>query len=145
MVRRAHGRLTRALRDALAEYGLGIGEFQVLRALYSADGLSQSEVSEIIEVEKGALTKLFYSMEVDGYIRRPRDAGDSRRRNIFLAPRGEALRAPVLAVTRAVNDVACRGIPPKDVETMMRVLDQITLNVDSIQTHGEHNGSRNRR
>jgi DNA-binding MarR family transcriptional regulator len=134
LVRRAHGRLTRALRTALAEYRLGIGEFQLLRALYSADGLSQSELSDIIEVEKGALTKLFFSMENEGFIKRPRDAKDSRKRNIFLAARGEALRVPLLAVTRSVNRAACRGIPKEDVETMMRVLDQITTNIDDLET-----------
>lgn len=130
MVRRAHSRLTRALRNALDALGLGIGEFQILRALYTTDGLTQSELSELVEVEKGALTRLFYSMEERGYIERRRDAGDSRKRNVFLTARGEAFRAPILALTRSVNRAACRGIAKEDVDATMRVLERIVGNLD---------------
>jgi len=134
LVRRAHGRLTRALRNALAALGLGIGEFQILRALHTTDGLTQRELSDVVEVEKGALTRLFYSMERAGYIERRRDSIDSRKLNVFLTARGEALRAPLLTVTRSVNRAACRGIPKDDVDTMMRVLDQIITNLDLLET-----------
>lgn len=131
LVRRAHARLTRALKGALVAFELGIGEFQLLRALYDEDGLTQSELSDRIEVEKGALTKLFYSMEQEGYIERRRDSIDSRKLNIFLTARGEALRSALLAVARSVNRAACRGIPKEDIATMKRVLDQITANIDA--------------
>lgn len=133
LVRRAHGRLTRALRNALAAFGLGIGEFQILRALHTTDGLTQSELSELVEVEKGALTRLFYSMEQAGYIERRRDPLDSRKLNVFLTARGEAFRAPLLVVTRSVNRAACRGIPKEDVDTMMRVLERISANLEDLE------------
>jgi MarR family transcriptional regulator, organic hydroperoxide resistance regulator len=131
-VRRADIRLNRALRNAIAEYGIGIGEFQLLRALYHVDGATQSEVSTEIEVEHGALTKLFQSMEENGYIRRERDALDSRKRNVFLTARGQNLRAPILSVTKSINIAACRGIAPDDVATALRVLDQIAENLDAM-------------
>jgi DNA-binding MarR family transcriptional regulator len=112
---------------------LGIGEFQILRVLHTTDGLTQRELSDRVEVEKGALTRLFYSMEEAGYIERQRDPIDSRKLNVFLTARGEALRAPLLSVTRSVNRSACRGIPKEEVEAMMRVLEQITANLDRLE------------
>ena len=132
-VRRTHGRLTRALRNALAALGVGIGEFQILRALHTNDGLTQRELSDIVEVEKGALTRLFYSMERAGYIARRRDATDSRKINVFLTARGEAFRTPLVSTARSVNRAACRGVSREDLDTTMRVLEKITANLDALE------------
>ena len=129
-VRRAHMRLSRALRDAIGLHGLSVGEFQLLRALYHNDGLTQTELSEDVEVEHGALTRLFQSMEAEGYIRRERDPADSRKRNVFLTARGKALRKGLLQAADDVNTLACRGISAEDVATTLRVLNHMVENLD---------------
>jgi DNA-binding MarR family transcriptional regulator len=129
-VRRAHMRLNRTVRNTIARYGIGIGEFQLLRALYHIDGLTQTELSDEVEVEHGALTRLFHSMEATGFIRRERDADDFRKRHVFLTARGKALRAPLLKAAESINAAACSGISSADVAITLRVLDRIVENLD---------------
>jgi DNA-binding MarR family transcriptional regulator len=129
LARRTHRAYARALALKLDELGLTIGQFQLLRVLLSRDGLTQRELSDSVEVKKGALTALFNRLESEGYVHRMRDPDDVRKVNVFLTPKSKALRQTLIDLSTFLNRTAKRGIPAEDVRTATVVLNRMIENL----------------
>jgi DNA-binding MarR family transcriptional regulator len=134
VLRRAHRRFARVLGIMLADYDLTIGQFQILRALFIQDAMTQRELSDVVEVEKGALTKLFISLEKQGYVTRRRHVSDARKSIVRLTQRGRMLRAPLQGVAKSIDATASGKIPKTDLETTERTLHALIANIESIDT-----------
>jgi DNA-binding MarR family transcriptional regulator len=129
LVRRAHRAFARALALKLEEHDLTIGQFQLLRVLLSRDGLTQRELSDYVEVKKGALTTLFNGLEAEGYVRRTRNPDDVRKVNVFLTAKSKALRTELIDLSTFLNRTAMRGIPAEDIRTATVVLNRTIENL----------------
>jgi DNA-binding MarR family transcriptional regulator len=70
--------------------GLTRSQWWVLNHLFRNDGTTQSELAEILEVEKATLGRLLDRLEQKGWIRRKADAGDRRAKRVFLTEEVEA-------------------------------------------------------
>ena len=133
LLRRTHWRFSRAMSNALTERGLVLGQFRLLRVLFVENGLTQRELSDRVEIEQGALTNLFRSMEADGLIERRRDSTDGRKIEVFLTPRSQRLRATLLPLAEDVNRRACSGISRRDLATTIRVLNTMAANLTAVK------------
>src|SRR5215470_5370398 len=64
--------------------GLTRSQWWELNHLFRNDGVTQSELAEILEVEKATLGRLLDRLEHKGWVRRETDAADRRVRRVFL-------------------------------------------------------------
>jgi DNA-binding MarR family transcriptional regulator len=73
-------RLHRELDKTLAEYGLSIGEWQVLMSLHNAEEQRRSPgaLASACELSSGAMTNRIDRLEADGLVRRLPDPDDRR-------------------------------------------------------------------
>lgn len=84
--------------------GFTRSQWWVLNHLFRNNGATQSELADILEVEKATLGRLLDRMEQKGWVRREPDAADRRVKHVFLTeevePAIKAMRAAAAEVRR---------------------------------------------
>ena len=114
-----------AFADKIAERGVGVAEWVVMRALYDAPALAPSRVAEVIGMTRGAVTKLADKLIAKGLVRREADARDRRAQTLALTAKGRAL-LPKLAALADQNDEEFFGqLDPALVETIKDAMKEI--------------------
>jgi DNA-binding MarR family transcriptional regulator len=132
LVRRAHRAFSRAMKVSLAEHGVSLGQYQVLRVLFTHDGITQSELSDQLEVKKGALTVMFEGLERDGYITRRRPPSDGRKLNVFLTTKSRRLQRTLVRIARDINASAQEGVAQRDIDLTSRVIEAVIGNLEQM-------------
>src|ERR1700759_2702501 len=82
-----------SISPALVANGLHPGQDLLLSALWSEDGITQSELVTRLGIRSPTVSKALTRLERAGYVRREID--EKRCRRVFLTPAGRALRQPV--------------------------------------------------
>ena len=84
--------------------GLTRSQWWVLNHLFRNDGITQSELADLLEIEKATLGRLLDRMEQKGWVRRENHAGDRRAKRVFLTqevePALKAMRAAAAELRR---------------------------------------------
>lgn len=128
-VRALGRRIDRAMLGRLAEHGLTVPQYHILRELFGEEGLTQRELSVRLSTTEPAVLGTLRRLEEQGLVQRDRDPRDRRKINVRLAPRGRALREPLQAHARRLNAVMRRGLSENDVRVLRTLLSQIETNL----------------
>jgi DNA-binding MarR family transcriptional regulator len=128
-IRRTHKLFAGAMRELLAERGVNYNHYYYLRELFEQDGLTPSELSERIGVERATVTTVLDTMVRERLVRRVPHSTDGRKWQIFLSRRGHGLRETVLACISAINAAAVSGLSDAEVRQFNSTLDTIATNV----------------
>lgn len=125
--------------------GLTRSQWWVLNHLFRNDGVTQSELAVILDVEKPSLGRLLDRLEAKGWIRREGDAGDRRAKRVFLT---EEVQPAIKAMRTAAAEVrreALAGLPSEDQERFVDILLAIKTNLAHGENGGNGNGTRRRK
>src|SRR5271155_4811155 len=114
LVRDAHRAFQRLLERRIALYGVARGQWYFLRVLWTADGLSQRELSARVGMMEPTTVIALRSMEKVGLIRRVRSGDDRRKVRVLLTTKARRLRNELLGVARTITDEAEEGISTRD-------------------------------
>jgi len=90
--------------------GLTRSQWWVLNHLFRNDGVTQSELADILEVKKATLGRLLDRMEQKGWIRREGHAGDRRAKRVFLTDEVEPAMKTMRAAAAEVRRDALSGL-----------------------------------
>lgn len=91
-------RMMRSIFDRRVKaLGLTRSQWWVLNHLFRNNGVTQSELADILEIEKATLGRLLDRMETKGWIKREEHATDRRAKCVFLTDEVE----PVVKTMRA--------------------------------------------
>src|SRR5262249_23169515 len=132
LVRDANRAFQRLLERRIAPYGVTRGQWYFLRVLWTADGLSQRELSARVGMMEPTTAIALRSMERSQLIRALR-AGEHRRKvRVFLTAKAKRLRSQLLTLARDITMEAEDGIGPRDVAAFRRVISRMTANLDRI-------------
>jgi DNA-binding MarR family transcriptional regulator len=128
-VRRCHRAFDRALNAHMAREGLASGFWYFLRALWQENGATQKRLAQLNNVTEPTAVTMLRAMDRLGLIERVRNAEDRRKMNVFLTPRGEALKGELMPYAHRINEVAGQGVSRAELETCLRVLKKMTENL----------------
>ncbi len=128
LVRTLARHVDRAMALRVAEFGLTIAEYYVLRELYIDDGLTQRALSARLNLTEPAMLLTVRGMSEKKLVRRARDADDRRKINVFLAAGGKRLRRPLHDHALAVNAVARTGLSDAQIVRFRSTLDRMASN-----------------
>ena len=125
--------VARALRTEydrrVRELGLTRSQWWVMNHLYRNPGLTQSELAEILEVEKPSVGRLLDRLEAKGWIRREHDARDRRAWRVHL---GEAAEPQMRALRKRAAELmgdALAGLSAADRERLVELLLAVKANL----------------
>lgn len=144
LVRDAHRSFSRALQARIASHGVSMGQWFFLRALWDEDGLTQRELSQRVGMMEPTTVTALNSMERRGLVERVRNPHDRRKVNIFLTPKGRALREVLMPCSVDVNNQAVRGLGSSEVNRAIAILRRVIGNLNGANNgHGSGNGNGN--
>jgi DNA-binding MarR family transcriptional regulator len=125
--------------------GFTRSQWWVLTHLFRNDGITQSELADILEVEKPTLGRLLDRLEAKGWVRREADAADRRVKRVFLTEEFEpALRAMRAAAAEMRRD-ALAGLSAEEQERFVDTLLAVKANLNGSDNGAARNGARGRK
>jgi DNA-binding MarR family transcriptional regulator len=124
-----HSRTSKALR-ALAEaamrrHGLHLGQNHLLAALWERDGSTPGEIAAALHVTTPTVVKMATRMAAAGLLTRHRDDRDQRLVRLWLTDTGRALREPVEAERRFMEERITADLTETEREHLMNALAKI--------------------
>ena len=101
LLTRASHLVSKQFHDQVKRHGLSVTEWRVLATLSDGDGLTVSELADIVLFKQPTLTRIIDRMVRDGLLLRRIDAEDRRRTLVFVTPRGRAAISDLLGRAKA--------------------------------------------
>jgi MarR family transcriptional regulator for hemolysin len=131
--------------------GLTRSQWLVLTRLHRRPGASQSELAEMLEVEKASAGRMIDRLETKGWVERRAQHGDRRVNRIYLTPEAERVHKRIWPIAEATVDDALAGLSRREaaqlVKLLARVKDSLVTVVDGAaapRTNGPSRASGSR-
>jgi DNA-binding MarR family transcriptional regulator len=137
LLRTAFDRRVRAL-------GITRAQWLVLTRLHRHPGVSQSELAEIMEVERASAGRMIDRLEANGWVERRAFDGDRRVKRVFLTPEAERVHRRIWRVAEATVEDALRDLSAREGAQLMRLLTRVkqTL-IEDAEGMASRNGAAN--
>jgi DNA-binding MarR family transcriptional regulator len=103
----------------LRQMDLHPGQELVLMHLYDRDAQTQSELLASIGLDHSTLSKTLRRMQDAGLLVREPAEHDRRVMVVRLTDKGRAMREPIAAIWRTLEDVTLRNLSPQQAEDLM--------------------------
>jgi DNA-binding MarR family transcriptional regulator len=129
LVREALRGFQRSLQLRIAEHGVPIGHWRFLRVLWEQDGLTQRQLADRVGLMESTAFIALKAMERLGYVRRIRNPKNGRQMQLFITPRGRALKKVLEPLAEEVNRKAVLGVQPEHIKILRSALVQIIENL----------------
>jgi MarR family transcriptional regulator for hemolysin len=117
LMRIAYDRRARAL-------GLTRSQWWVLNHLYFNEGITQSELADLLDVEKPTLGRLLDRLEVKGWIARQADRRDRRAKRVYLTGEVQTLMRALRGLAAGLRNDALEGM---DARAQRQLFDSLQL------------------
>src|SRR3954454_19927159 len=121
--------IQRLLQTKIEPYGITLGMWYFLRALWEEDGLTQRELSQRIGTMEPTTLTAIAGMERSGLVARKRNEQDRRKINVFLTQRGRDLAADSIPLAVEVVETAVKGFSRREVDLLLALLTDMQRNV----------------
>lgn len=96
--------MMKALETETAPLGIGSGRISYLFILYINEGLTQQEMANRLQADKGAVARTLAQLEEQGYVSRRADPSDKRVTRVYLTAKSKALQGDLeQAVERVIT------------------------------------------
>jgi len=139
-------RLLRTTFDRrVRELGLTRSQWWVLNHLFRNNGVTQSELAELLEVEKPTLGRLLDRLEQKGWVRREADANDRRAKRVFLTQEVEPAIKAMRTAAAGMRRDAVAGLSAEQQERFVDALLTIKANLSRSDNGAPLNGSRGKK
>lgn len=126
LIRTAFDRRVRAL-------GITRAQWLALTRLHRHPGVSQSDLAEMMEIERASAGRMIDRLEANGWVERRALDGDRRVKRVYLTPEAERVHGRIWGVAEATVEDALRDLSAQEGAQLMRLLSRVkkTLNEDT--------------
>ena len=119
-------RLMRTVFDRrVREIGLTRSQWLVLTRLHRRPGASQSELAEMLEVDRASAGRMLDRMEKNGWVVRRPDANDRRINRLHLTRDAGKVHAQMWTIAEATVDDALTGLNDIERAQLQRLLSRV--------------------
>jgi MarR family transcriptional regulator, organic hydroperoxide resistance regulator len=133
-IRTTHRLLQRFLQLKIEPFGVTLGMWYFLRALWSEDGLTQRELSRRVGTMEPTTLAAILSMEESGLVKRVRSKEDRRKQHVHLTAKGRDLQIKLIPLARDVVAIAVQGFETSEVRQLLKALTEIQKNLLATMT-----------
>lgn len=138
-------RLLRTFADhKAAQFGMTRAQWAVLVRLDRCEGLKQSELAEMLDLQPITLTRLLDKLSDSGLIERRADPTDRRAKRLYLTPAARPLIERLAVLGEEMMESALAGIEPAGIEQAVAQLAVVKENLRRLihQRSSESAGER---
>lgn len=118
---------------ALNQLGLHAGQEIILFQLWANDGLTQSEIAELVDVTSPTISKMLRGLARTDLIQRREDLEDGRISRVFLTEKGRNLQGEVTRIWQDVEQQMMHSVNEVEKIVLTRLLTQMR---DNLQRKG---------
>ena len=130
------GRLLRTVFERrVRAVGLTRAQWLVIARVHRRPGLSQSEVADLLEIEKASAGRLVDRMEAKGWLRRRDDANDRRVNRLHLTPEANRLHAAIWPIAEATVDEALGDLSEKERRALTGFMTRVKSKLQALAEH----------
>jgi MarR family transcriptional regulator for hemolysin len=123
-------RLQKTFADQRArQYGMTRAQWAVLFRLDRSEGLKQSELAELLDLQPISLTRLLDRLAENGLVERRPDPNDRRANRLFLTPAARPLLERLTKLGEGMMETVLEGFDDKAVERLLRYLQTMRDNL----------------
>ena len=109
----------------MKETGIGSGEFDLLHAVRHTPGISQSEISQQLNMDKGAVARRVASLEAKGYLNRRKNPEDGRGQMLYATEAAEELKRSKAQVETAFYEWLLEELTEEERQTFALLLHRL--------------------
>jgi MarR family transcriptional regulator, transcriptional regulator for hemolysin len=132
-------RLMRVAYDRRAkELGLTRSQWWVLNNLFRKQGTTQSELADLLEIEKASLGRLLDRLEAKGWVERRADPADRRAKRLYLTGQVQELIRTLRELAAQLRGDALDGIDEPARERFVDTL--LVIKANLLRMNGNGNG-----
>src|SRR5690606_11074476 len=119
-------RLLRTVFDRrVRRLGITRAQWLVLTRLHRHPGASQSELADMMEVEKASAGRMIDRLQTKGWIERRPQEGDRRVNRIYLTPEAERVHKRIWRIAETTVADALAGLSDDDTRQLMALLSRM--------------------
>lgn len=117
------------LSKEFSKFNIGSGQYMYLIHLYKNDSLSQEELTEILNIDKGTTAKSIKKLETEGFVMRVKDKNDKRINRVYLTPKALEIKDEFLSSINAWENTLTSNLSYAEKEQALTLLKKITYNI----------------
>ena len=117
------------LSKEFSKFNIGSGQYMYLIHLYKNDGLSQEELTEILNIDKGTTAKSIKKLETEGFVMRVKDKNDKRINRVYLTPKALEIKDEFLLSISSWENTLTSNLSDAEKEQTLTLLKKITNNI----------------
>src|SRR5215469_9334643 len=134
-------RLLRTYADhAAGQFGMTRAKWAVLARLDRFEGLKQTELAEMLDLQPITLTRLLDGLAENGLIERRPDPDDRRAKRLYLTPGARPLLERLTELGEDLMETALAGLSPADVNGLLAHLATLKENLRQAIQKKQQNG-----
>ena len=139
------GRMLRTFADQRArQFGISRAQWVVLMRLDRSEGLKQSELAEILDLQPISLTRLLDRLAENGLIERRADPNDRRANRLYLTPAARPLLKRLAALGEDLMETVLQNVDAESQERLLRDLGTMKDNLRAAIQRNANAGSTDR-
>jgi DNA-binding MarR family transcriptional regulator len=124
---------TQRFEQRAAALGLTLPQCRVLIYLANNEGISQAQLAELTDLEPMTLVRSLDFLESQDWLERRNDPTDRRARRLYLKAPGRPRVADIWNLVHLTQREAFAGIPKKQADIMIEVLEKVRSNISSLE------------
>lgn len=136
--------VARLLRTAfdrrVRKLGITRAQWLVLTRLHRHPGASQSELADMLEVERASAGRMIDRLEANGWVERRSQNGDRRVKRVYLTPEAERVHRRIWRVAEATVEDALAGLSAREGAQLRALLTRVKKSLIAV-VDGRTNGA----
>jgi MarR family transcriptional regulator, transcriptional regulator for hemolysin len=138
------GRLLRTVFERrVRAFGLTRAQWLVIARVHRRPGLSQSEVADLLEIEKAPAGRLVDRMQAKGWVERRDDRSDRRINRLHLTAEGERLHAAIWPIAEATVDTALGDLSAREQRQLTALMTRVKAKLLALAEYDQAAVARN--
>jgi DNA-binding MarR family transcriptional regulator len=137
--------VARLLRTAfdrrVRKLGITRAQWLVLTRLHRHPGASQSELADMMEVERASAGRMIDRLEANGWVERRAQNGDRRVKRVYLTPEAERVHRRIWRVAETTVGDALADLSAREGAQLRALLGRVKKNLISVVDGGATNGA----
>lgn len=111
------------------KFHIGSGQYMFLIALYKNDGISQENLTDLLNIDKGTTAKAIKKLEETGLVTRVKDIKDKRINKIYLTEQALNIKDEFLSILANWENTLTANLSDKEKNDTLIILKKITYNI----------------
>lgn len=127
------GRLLRTVFERrVRAFGLTRAQWLIIARLHRRPGLSQSEIADLLEIEKAPAGRLIERMEAKNWLQRRSDARDRRVNRLYLTSKANRLHTAIWPIAEATVDDALHDLSSAERQRLSALMARVKMTLQVL-------------